>query len=191
MAKPAAKSNTVDWAYPHQPCCRMKPFIFRADHVECLVRNSIMASHPQLPSMSRRRPQRPCWECRRRRLVCDFSLPECNKCRAAGVDCPGYGEKKPLKWLTPGKVRSRNRQRKLSSPGKKDVAASTRDSSASSSSCPSDEEIQERPMMLHQTGHLGIPKDQLSVHEVNMEARAIVQAVQYCGLTFFHPGSGI
>ncbi|KAE8347616.1 hypothetical protein BDV24DRAFT_121128, partial [Aspergillus arachidicola] len=40
--------------------------------------------------------QRHCWECMRRRLVCDFARPTCNKCRSAGVACPGYDEKKPL-----------------------------------------------------------------------------------------------
>ncbi|RYP56178.1 hypothetical protein DL769_009962 [Monosporascus sp. CRB-8-3] len=42
-----------------------------------------------------------CWECRRRRLVCDFARPKCRKCRVRGVECPGYGSKKPLKWLQP------------------------------------------------------------------------------------------
>ena len=30
----------------------------------------------------------------------------------AGIACPGYDDKKPLKWLAPGKVLSRTRQRK-------------------------------------------------------------------------------
>ncbi|RYO79051.1 hypothetical protein DL766_009726 [Monosporascus sp. MC13-8B] len=42
-----------------------------------------------------------CWECRRRRLVCDFARPKCRKCQVRGVECPGYGSKKPLKWLQP------------------------------------------------------------------------------------------
>ncbi|KAB8264896.1 fungal-specific transcription factor domain-containing protein [Aspergillus pseudonomiae] len=56
--------------------------------------------------------QRHCWECMRRRLVCDFERPTCNKCRSAGVDCPGYDEKKPLRWLAPGKVTSRAQKRR-------------------------------------------------------------------------------
>ncbi|QMW44407.1 hypothetical protein G4B11_007827 [Aspergillus flavus] len=56
--------------------------------------------------------QRHCWECMRRRLVCDFARPTCNKCRSAGVACPGYDEKKPLRWLAPGKVTSRARRRR-------------------------------------------------------------------------------
>ncbi|OAR03058.1 hypothetical protein LLEC1_05046, partial [Akanthomyces lecanii] len=45
-----------------------------------------------------------CWECRRRCLVCDFTLPACNRCREDGVDCPGHGASKPesLEWHTPG-----------------------------------------------------------------------------------------
>jgi hypothetical protein len=39
--------------------------------------------------------------------VCDYTHPGCKKCAKAGVDCPGYDEKKPLKWLTPGKVSSK------------------------------------------------------------------------------------
>ncbi|KAI0472990.1 fungal-specific transcription factor domain-containing protein [Xylariaceae sp. FL0804] len=55
-----------------------------------------------------------CWECRRRCLVCDSTEPACQRCVAAGVDCPGYGETEPkrYKWLTPGVVKSRGRRRK-------------------------------------------------------------------------------
>ncbi|KAK8034575.1 C6 zinc finger domain protein [Apiospora rasikravindrae] len=56
--------------------------------------------------------RRYCWECQRRRLECDSTRPVCNKCRQAGVVCPGYEDKKPLRWLAPGKVTSRNRKRK-------------------------------------------------------------------------------
>lgn len=33
-----------------------------------------------------------CWNCRRRRLKCDGSLPHCAKCQAMGTQCLGYGE---------------------------------------------------------------------------------------------------
>ncbi|KAF2648762.1 C6 zinc finger domain-containing protein [Lophiostoma macrostomum CBS 122681] len=55
--------------------------------------------------------KRQCWECFRRRLVCDFTRPCCKKCIKTGKDCPGYDEKKPLKWVEPGKVASKRRQR--------------------------------------------------------------------------------
>ncbi|KAK4236604.1 hypothetical protein C8A03DRAFT_45407 [Achaetomium macrosporum] len=48
-----------------------------------------------------------CWECRRRRLVCDSTRPRCRKCQVRDVDCPGYDGKKPLKWLQPQQVNSK------------------------------------------------------------------------------------
>ncbi|KAH8424442.1 Zn(II)2Cys6 transcription factor [Aspergillus melleus] len=80
--------------------------------------------------------RRQCWECRRRRLVCDSARPACNKCRAAGTECPGYSGNKPLKWITPGKVKSRNRGTP-SSTAKARVAAPDAAPSPSSSSCSS------------------------------------------------------
>lgn len=52
--------------------------------------------------------KRHCWECLRRRLVCDFGRPGCDRCADSGIDCPGYGETQPLRlrWLDPGKVSS-------------------------------------------------------------------------------------
>lgn len=41
--------------------------------------------------------QKQCWECMKRRLVCDFTRPSCKKCSKRGIECPGYG-RKPLKW---------------------------------------------------------------------------------------------
>ncbi|KAK3332914.1 fungal-specific transcription factor domain-containing protein [Cercophora scortea] len=57
-------------------------------------------------------PSHQCWECRRRRLVCDAASPVCSKCRSNGIVCPGYGDNKPLTWLAPGRVISRGRKRK-------------------------------------------------------------------------------
>ncbi|KAK0718966.1 hypothetical protein B0T21DRAFT_404316 [Apiosordaria backusii] len=53
-----------------------------------------------------------CWECRRRRLVCDGTQPVCTRCRTSGIVCPGYADKKPLTWLAPGQVMSRPKKRK-------------------------------------------------------------------------------
>lgn len=44
------------------------------------------------------RATRHCWACLRRRLVCDFTRPSCNRCYKDGMDCPGYGTQKPLRW---------------------------------------------------------------------------------------------
>ncbi|KAF6840568.1 hypothetical protein CMUS01_03869 [Colletotrichum musicola] len=65
-------------------------------------------SPPEAPPTDRHR----CWECQRRRLVCDAVRPVCNKCRAAHIVCPGYDDKKPLTWLAPGKVTCRQPRRK-------------------------------------------------------------------------------
>lgn len=54
---------------------------------------------------------RQCWECLKRRLVCDHTLPRCKKCIKAGKECPGYDEQKPLQWVEPGKVTSRRRKK--------------------------------------------------------------------------------
>lgn len=62
--------------------------------------------------------KRQCWECLRRRLVCDFTQPSCKKCIKFGVNCPGYDEKKPLKWLPPGKVNSKRAERPDARKGK-------------------------------------------------------------------------
>ncbi|KZL79293.1 c6 zinc finger domain-containing protein [Colletotrichum incanum] len=64
------------------------------------------------PSWSPDAPERRrCWECLRRRLVCDAIRPVCNKCRVAGIVCPGYDDKKPLTWLAPGRVTCRTRRK--------------------------------------------------------------------------------
>lgn len=54
---------------------------------------------------------RQCWECLKRRLVCDHTLPHCKKCMKTGKECPGYDEQKPLQWVEPGKVTSRRRKK--------------------------------------------------------------------------------
>ncbi|KXH59010.1 hypothetical protein CNYM01_08455 [Colletotrichum nymphaeae SA-01] len=70
-----------------------------------------MLPAPQ-PSLSPEIPEkRRCWECQRRRLVCDSVKPVCNKCRASGIVCPGYDDRKPLTWLAPGKVTCRTRRK--------------------------------------------------------------------------------
>ncbi|GAP92431.2 putative C6 zinc finger domain-containing protein [Rosellinia necatrix] len=56
-------------------------------------------------------PRKHCWECLRRRLVCDSVRPVCNRCRKNGIVCPGYGEQQPLRWVKPGRVTVRNRRR--------------------------------------------------------------------------------
>ncbi|KAJ3499398.1 hypothetical protein NLG97_g374 [Lecanicillium saksenae] len=54
---------------------------------------------------------KPCWECFKKRRVCDFSRPSCLKCVSRCLRCPGY-DQKPLKWLQPGQTRSKGRRAK-------------------------------------------------------------------------------
>ncbi|KAF2867533.1 C6 zinc finger domain-containing protein [Massariosphaeria phaeospora] len=54
---------------------------------------------------------RQCWECLKRRLVCDLTRPGCRKCQKVGKECPGYDQQKPLQWIAPGKVSSRRRNK--------------------------------------------------------------------------------
>ncbi|KAG8416064.1 hypothetical protein J3459_013823 [Metarhizium acridum] len=61
-----------------------------------------------------------CWECRKRRLVCDFGRPSCIKCRDRGVQCPGY-DHKPLRWVAPGETRSKKRKAQQPSVGQSAV----------------------------------------------------------------------
>jgi hypothetical protein len=69
-----------------------------------------------------------CWECRRRRLVCDGAQPVCTKCRTARIVCPGYADKKPLTWLAPGQVMSRARRKKA--PGLRKTANNSKNQQA-------------------------------------------------------------
>jgi hypothetical protein len=68
--------------------------------------------HNMKPAPSgEKKATRQCWECLKRRLVCDHTLPHCKKCQRAGKDCPGYDDQKPLQWVEPGKVTSRRRKK--------------------------------------------------------------------------------
>ncbi|KAJ0296824.1 hypothetical protein COL516b_011208 [Colletotrichum fioriniae] len=72
--------------------------------------------------------RRQCWECQRRRLVCDSARPVCAKCKTSGVVCPGYEDKKPLVWLAPGKVKTRTWKRKSPPTNKKNNDDSSKES---------------------------------------------------------------
>lgn len=86
--------------------------------------------------------KRACWECMRRRRICDSSRPACNKCVASKIVCPGYDDKKPLQWLAPGNVLSRPRKDKKHPPKRFVVVAasgpSLKGKKTSSSESPSD-----------------------------------------------------
>ncbi|KZL85846.1 c6 zinc finger domain-containing protein [Colletotrichum incanum] len=65
--------------------------------------------------------RRQCWECQRRRLVCDSARPVCSKCKISGVVCPGYEDRKPLTWLAPNKIKTRTWKRKSPPTDKSDA----------------------------------------------------------------------
>lgn len=56
---------------------------------------------------------RHCWECVRRRVVCDRALPTCKKCLKVDKQCPGYDEQRPLQWIENGKVTSRRAKKEI------------------------------------------------------------------------------
>jgi hypothetical protein len=63
------------------------------------------------PTTDIEKAKRQCWDCLKRRLVCDFTLPHCNKCLKNGRQCSGYDDKKPLQWVETGHVLSRKRRK--------------------------------------------------------------------------------
>jgi len=65
-----------------------------------------------------KKASRQCWECLKRRLVCDHTLPHCKKCLKAGRQCSGYDDAKPLQWVQTGMVTSRRRKKKDNSAPK-------------------------------------------------------------------------
>ncbi|KAI1340712.1 hypothetical protein F5Y15DRAFT_379726 [Xylariaceae sp. FL0016] len=69
------------------------------------------------------RPKRHCWECLRRRLVCDSAQPACNRCQRSRIVCPGYDDRQPLRWVKPGRVTARSRRTRQTRAS--DVSAST------------------------------------------------------------------
>lgn len=60
-----------------------------------------------------RKADRQCWECLKKRLVCDLTLPHCKKCGKRATVCPGYGAQRPLQWLPAGKVSSKGPKSRL------------------------------------------------------------------------------
>ncbi|TGJ82929.1 hypothetical protein E0Z10_g5818 [Xylaria hypoxylon] len=147
-------------------------------------------------------PRKHCWECLRRRLVCDSVQPVCNRCRTSGLVCPGYEEKQPLRWVKPGRVTARARRRpkvgvradKNKNKNKKsqddaevdaDVTqANIEDRNPSTSSDCSDDELQ---VMFSALSVLGIMQpgtlDAIMRYDISCENFAGVQASYICKLT--------
>ncbi|KAF2471146.1 C6 zinc finger domain-containing protein [Lindgomyces ingoldianus] len=108
--------------------------------------------------------KRHCWECLRRCLVCDSTRPICKRCSTSGTVCPGYSDAKParLRWLAPGRVKSRNRRLKETPSNKIEN---------------SHDEMTTRAMaeLSRWTDDLVIPR-----FEINTETCDLVQAAEYC-----------
>lgn len=122
--------------------------------------------------------KRHCWECLRRRLVCDFELPGCKRCAASGVDCPGYGETQPIrvKWLAPGKVKSR--QRKGQSNREKSIKGSPESSSSETSKgSPEYSTSTSDSVSSDDSQDVGIPRFYLKT-----DYHALLDSVHYCKL---------
>lgn len=110
--------------------------------------------------------RRHCWECHRRCLVCDSEVPGCKRCHKSGIHCPGYGDVKPtrLRWITPGRVISRDQKQKTTFSHKnQDNHAEVKTGSASNIA----------PIEIDM--HMPIPR-----FEMNKEAHFMIQALEYC-----------
>lgn len=79
---------------------------------------------------------KPCHNCRRRRLRCDRLVPHCSKCEAKGVECLGYGQL--FQWTgavaSRGKLAGQQSSAALYTPARGSAAARSRASISSASS---------------------------------------------------------
>jgi len=120
-------------------------------------------------------PKRHCWECRRRCLVCDFTLPACKRCVSSGTVCPGYSDAKPpqLRWLAPGRVTSRRHKGRRARSSGPDTARSDT-SSPGATTAP--ETTTPSPADEHQECVV-VPISRL---ELMTHVQVIFEAVGYC-----------
>lgn len=121
-----------------------------------------------------------CWECRRRRLICDGQVPVCTKCRTAGIVCPGYADKKPLTWLAPGRVVSRNRKPKTATSLPTGRKKKTNDKSLAQDStraAHTTQSHQDTNKSLYKLDLRLLPK----VVDLRPKAWDIIEAAAYCG----------
>lgn len=139
-----------------------------------------------------------CWECLRRRLVCDSVRPVCDRCRTSGLVCPGYDEKQPLRWVQPGRVTARSRRKPKAKAGASVLAkrgasgttavdgeltkVNTADRvSVREGNCSSDDELQKEFRALYLLGR-NQPRtlDAIMRYDITSENFAGVQASYIC-----------
>lgn len=77
-------------------------------------------AHQQQQPLSTTSSSSSCWECLRREVACDATHPACRICIDKGLVCPGYENRKPLRWLVPGTVTAWPRKRKKQQDKKKE-----------------------------------------------------------------------
>ena len=123
--------------------------------------------------------KRPCWECLRRRLVCDCTRPTCRKCVKTGIVCPGYGNAKPLKWIAPGSVTFRRRRdvptRSLPSVSPPDDGSSPKSSGSGSGAGSSPRGTVREVGTVPVDPSLRVPRADLKCDTTD-----IIQAITYC-----------
>lgn len=117
-----------------------------------------------------------CWECLKRRLVCDFSGPSCRKCRKRGVDCPGYGPK-PLVWKANLGVA---KAQPLCANNSPEYVANSSDT-ASTISSDNESETSSAPTDYASPYSLDLLELKLfSSHTKNEECHFPIEAIEYC-----------
>ncbi|KAJ5152016.1 hypothetical protein N7492_010311 [Penicillium capsulatum] len=119
--------------------------------------------------------KRHCWECLRRRLVCDFEVPGCKRCAKSGVDCPGYGETPPMrvKWIGAGKPKT-----KAKAQQHKGASNSPKSGNAGPKSTSPEESHAESPVVnLNQSDD--IQKLTLRGSNLKTDFHALIDSVEY------------
>ena len=132
-----------------------------------------------LASITQSNQKHQCWECFRRRLVCDFSQPGCRKCRKAGIECPGYSVKKPVKWLSPGTVTCRGRTQTLAVVGQKNTQL-TPEYDEKSSTIRMRQVVERVAAQLLRITESGVMQTSIYTTKLSSEIDDMVQAISYC-----------
>ena len=69
------------------------------------------------------KPSNACFECRRRRIKCDASRPECEKCIKHRVKCPGYPDKAGFRFREESTKVKKRAAKRYGKPQKQDTSS--------------------------------------------------------------------